>query len=75
MKNLGINHYEVRDPQVCPEAPLQNPQAITTGDGMKTIKIDDVHYSMLKDIGKKWRMSPEDLVAELIQKTYSSKKK
>ena len=23
-------------------------------------KIDDVHYSMLKDIGKKWRMSKED---------------
>ena len=42
---------------------------------MKTIKIDDIHYSMLKDIGKKWRMSPEDLIAELIQETYSSKKK
>tara|TARA_Y100001933_G_C18867985_1_gene508729 strand:+ start:627 stop:785 length:159 start_codon:yes stop_codon:yes gene_type:complete len=42
---------------------------------MKTIKIDDVHYSMLKDIGKKWRMSPEDLIAELIQETYSSKTK
>ena len=41
---------------------------------MKTVKIDDVHYSMLKDIGKKWRMSPEDLLAELIQETYSNKK-
>ena len=41
---------------------------------MKTVKIDDVHYSMLKDIGKKWRMSPEDLIAELIQETYSNKK-
>ena len=41
---------------------------------MKTVKVDDVHYSMLKDIGKKWRMSPEDLIAELIQETYSNKK-
>ena len=41
---------------------------------MKTVKIDDVHYSMLKDIGKKWRMSPEDLLAKLIQETYSNKK-
>ena len=42
---------------------------------MKTVRIDDVHYSMLKDIGKKWKMTPEDLVAELIQETYSSKTK
>ena len=42
---------------------------------MKTVKIDDVHYSMLKDIGKKWRLSPEELEAELIQKTFSSKTK
>ena len=42
---------------------------------MKTVKIDDVHYSMLKDIGKKWRISPEDLIAELIQENYSSKTK
>ena len=41
---------------------------------MKTVKIDDVYYSMLKDIGKKWRMSPEDLLADLIQETYSNKK-
>ena len=42
---------------------------------MKSVKIDDVHYSMLKDIGKKWIMSPEDLIAELIQETYPSKTK
>ena len=42
---------------------------------MKQIKIDDVHYSMLKDIGKKWRMSPEDLIHELIQETYANKTK
>jgi|TARA_B100000085_G_scaffold49150_1_gene42444 predicted CopG family antitoxin len=41
----------------------------------RTIKIDDVHYSMLKDIGKKWRMSPDELVMELIQETYASKAK
>ena len=42
---------------------------------MKTVKIDDVHYSMLKDIGKKWKMTPEDLVEELIQETYANKAK
>ena len=42
---------------------------------MKTVKIDDVHYSMLKDIGKKWRMTPEDLIEELIQETYANKAK
>ena len=42
---------------------------------MKQIKIDDVFYSMLKDIGKKWRMSLEELIAELIQETYSNKTK
>lgn len=69
------DHYKVRDPQVCPKAPLQNPQAIATRDCMKTVKIHDVHYSMLKDIGKKWRISQEDLIAELIREIYSSKTK
>ena len=41
----------------------------------KQVKISDVHFSMLKDISKKWRISPEDLVAAMIQETYSSKKK
>ena len=41
----------------------------------KQVKISDVHYSMLKGIGKKWRISPEDLLAELIQEAYSNKKK
>lgn len=40
---------------------------------MKTIKIDNVHYQMLQDLGKKWRMKPEDLVEELIQETYANK--
>ena len=41
----------------------------------KTIKISDVHYQMLIDIGKHWRMKPDDLVGELVQKAYSSKSK
>ena len=39
----------------------------------KTIKISDVHYQMLIDIGKHWRMKPDDLVGELVQEAYSSK--
>ena len=42
---------------------------------MKIVKIDDAHYSMLKYIGKKWRMSTEELIAALIQESYSRKKK
>jgi len=42
---------------------------------MKTIKIDDVHYQMLVDVGKRWRMRPEALVEEMIQESYSSKAK
>ena len=41
----------------------------------KQIKIDDVHYQMLLDVGKKWRMKPDDLVEELIQETYANKTK
>ena len=28
----------------------------------KTVKISDVHYQMLIDVGKHWRMKPDDLV-------------
>tara|TARA_B100000674_G_scaffold446682_1_gene413781 strand:+ start:174 stop:311 length:138 start_codon:yes stop_codon:yes gene_type:complete len=41
----------------------------------KIIKILDVHYQMLVDVGKRWRMKPDDLVEELVQETYSSKSK
>ena len=41
----------------------------------KTIKISNVHYQTLVDMGKRWRMKPDDLVEELIYKTYSSKSK
>tara|TARA_B100000683_G_C12266980_1_gene464113 strand:+ start:224 stop:364 length:141 start_codon:yes stop_codon:yes gene_type:complete len=40
---------------------------------MKTVKIDDVHYSMLREIGKRWKMNETDLLKELIQNTYLSK--
>jgi hypothetical protein len=41
----------------------------------KTIKISDVYYQMLIDVGKRWRMKPDDLVGELVQEAYSSKSK
>ena len=41
----------------------------------KTIKISEVHYQMLIDAGKHWRMKPEDLVGKLVQEAYSCKSK
>ena len=41
----------------------------------KTINISDVHYQMLIDAGKHWRMKPDDLAGELVQEAYSSKSK
>ena len=41
----------------------------------KTVKVSDVHYQMLVDVGKRWRMKPDDLVEELIQETYTNKPK
>ena len=34
-----------------------------------------VDYQMLVDVGKHWRMKPDDIVEELIQKTYANKAK
>ena len=28
----------------------------------KSVKVSDVHYQMLVDVGKRWRMKPDDLV-------------
>ena len=42
---------------------------------MKTVKISDVHASMLKEVGKRWKMTETDLLEELIQETYSSRTK
>ena len=41
----------------------------------KTVKVSDAHYQMLVDVGKRWRMKPNDLVEELIQETYTKKTK
>ena len=41
---------------------------------MKSVKISDVHYSMLLELGKKWRMKIEDLLEEVIQKTTTTKR-
>ena len=41
----------------------------------KSVKVSDVHYQMLVDAGKRWRMKPDDLVEELIQETYANKTK
>ena len=41
----------------------------------KPVKVSDVHYQMLVDVGKRWRVKPDDLVEELIQKTYANKTK
>ena len=41
----------------------------------KTIKISDVHYQMLIDAGKRWRMKPDELVEEVVQEAYSNKSK
>ena len=41
----------------------------------KTIKISDVHYQMLIDVGKHWRMKLDRLVGKLVQEAYLSKSK
>ena len=42
---------------------------------MKQIKISSVQYEMLMALGKRWRMKPEELIAELIEEIYKSKAK
>ena len=42
---------------------------------MKQVKISSVQYEMLVELGKRWRMKPEDLIAELIEENYKSKTK
>ena len=36
-------------------------------DMAKSVKVSDAHCQMLVDVGKRWRMKPDDLVEELIQ--------
>ena len=40
---------------------------------MKQIKISSVQYEMLVALGKRWRMKPEELIAELIEENYKRK--
>jgi len=42
---------------------------------MKSVKVSDLHYEMLRDLGKKYRLKVEDLIEELIQENYANKKK
>tara|TARA_Y100000746_G_C15267641_1_gene352307 strand:- start:260 stop:466 length:207 start_codon:yes stop_codon:yes gene_type:complete len=58
-----------------PQAPLSTTQTSTNGDGMKQVKISSAHYVMLSEQAKKYRMKVEDLIEELIQENYSSKKR
>lgn len=41
----------------------------------KSVKVIAFCYQMLVDVGKRWRMKPDDLVEELIQQTYANKTK
>ena len=40
-----------------------------------TIKLTPVQKQMLVDLTKKYRMKMDDLIAKLIEETYSTKKK
>ena len=42
---------------------------------MRQVKIRSVQYEMLVALGKRWRMKPEELIAELIEENYKSKRK
>jgi hypothetical protein len=42
---------------------------------MKQVKISDVQHSMLLALGKRWRMKPDELIAELIEENYNNKTK
>ena len=41
----------------------------------KSVKVSDLNYQMLVDVGKRWRMKLDDKVEELTQKTYANKTK
>jgi len=42
---------------------------------MKQIKISAVQHEMLVALGKRWKMKPDELIAELIEENYKSKNK
>ena len=41
----------------------------------ESVKVGVDHCQMLVDVEKRWWMKPDDLVEELIQKTYANKTK
>ena len=42
---------------------------------MRQVKISSVQYEMLVELGKRWKMKPDNLIAELIEENYKSKTK
>ena len=42
---------------------------------MRQVKISSAQYEMLVALLKRWRMKPEELIAELIEENYKSKPK
>lgn len=42
---------------------------------MKYVKVSAVQYEMLLAVAKRWRMKPEELIAELIEENYNNKTK
>ena len=42
---------------------------------MRQVKISPVQFEMLVALGKRWRMKPEELIAELIEENYKTKTK
>ena len=40
---------------------------------MRQVKISSVQYEMLVALGKRWRIKPDKLIAEVIEENYKSK--
>ena len=52
---------------------MQAKKTGTLGDRIRQVKISSVQYEMLVALGKRWRMKPDELIAELIEENYKSK--
>ena len=79
LSRLGRDQRSVinrlHDLQDCSKEPVQAEKAGTLGYGIKQVKISSVQYEMLVELGKRWRMKPDNLIAELIEENYKSKTK
>ena len=42
---------------------------------MKHVKVDTVQYETLLAVAKRWKMKPDDLIAEFIKENYKNKAK